>query len=91
MSEHLITHEEAIRAGIRGSSSVDPSGAAAAQAAHDAGAVIPVAVRPMHDATLSLRLHGDGDDVRELLDTVALLLSGHPSVVPPVTVSVVGR
>lgn len=76
---------------VRGTSRDDPSGARRAQQAHDAGAVTPPDVRPTHQVVLELRAHGDGRDVRELADAVAVTLAGHPLVLPPVTVSVEER
>lgn len=74
-----------------GGSLSDPSGAAAAKAAYDAGAVVPVVELPVHDCTLEFRVHATERDARDLVDALAAHLSSHPLVLAPVTATVRGR
>ncbi len=66
----------------------DPSGAATAAAAHAAGAVVLPVVTPTQSVWLEFRVHGTGEQARELADAVAVQLADHPQVLPPVTVAV---
>lgn len=75
-------------AGVQGTSLDDPSGALAAQAAHEAGAVLPALELPVQLCELLFRVHAPAAEARELVDAIAERLAGHPLVLAPITCSV---
>lgn len=78
-------------AGGRGTSSDDPSGAQAAQAAYDAGAVEPTLEQPTFDVQLTFRVCGPEREAAELAAALEAMLLEHPLVVHPFTASITSR
>jgi len=78
-------------AGARGTSSDDPSGRAAAQAAYDAGAVEPLLEQPVFSVWLEFRVHGPEREANELANAIAATLLDHPLVEQPVATTVTRR
>lgn len=76
----VIGKELADELGIVGTSADDPSGRSLAQAAHDAGAVLPPIEEPNHHATIHLVVHGPLEEAHELVQAIAGRLIDHPAV-----------
>lgn len=74
-------------AGVRGTSTDDPSGALRAREAHEAGAVIPPLEVPTFDVHLEFRVRGPEADVQELIEGLTDNLVQHPLISSPVAAS----
>jgi hypothetical protein len=75
-------------AGVRGTSTDDPSGFSLAEQAHEAGAVTAPAELPTFTVALELRIHAGKLEAETLAYAIADTLSGHPLIVPPVALSI---
>lgn len=69
-------------AGAHGTSTDDPSGALTAQAAHEAGAVLPTVETPIYAVTLDFRVQAPEHEVRALMDGLVHTLLAHPLIAP---------
>ena len=66
----------------------DPSGAKAAQAAHDAGAVLPTVELPTCEVHLEFRVHGTESAARAIATVLENELVELDDVLPPITSTV---
>lgn len=80
-----------IGSAVPGTSQDDPSGAAVAAEAHEAGAVVAVDEQPLQDCELRFTWRGDHQAAQEFLTALALKLIAEQRVAMPYQSAVVER